>query len=189
LKSYLFNSDDYNLIRYLKSETPQKIWWTPIQYIFEYERFYIELRIHCCEDKPISINNYSYIMTIKLKKIFGKYSNFGGSIILTENRRISNIYIVRTIIYFHDYSNRKYTEHRNHPYFGHFQINPKEKLDTEIENPYLVDIGLLINMDSDFIEAYSKDNDDDFFRYDENYLLRNFDITEQPKEYEYIKFE
>ena len=38
MKTYLFDSDDFVLISYLKSEMPKKIWWTPIEYIFEYPR-------------------------------------------------------------------------------------------------------------------------------------------------------
>jgi hypothetical protein len=105
MKTYLFDTDDFVLISYLKSETPKKIWWSPIQYIFEYEDFYIEAQIYCSEKNLVSFNDYGFIMSVNFEKVSGKYSNVNGCIVLSENRRISNIYIVRTLIYFHDYRN------------------------------------------------------------------------------------
>jgi hypothetical protein len=191
MKTYLFDTDDFVLISYLKSETPKRIWWTPILYIFEYEDFYIEAEIYCCEKNPVSFYEYGFIMSVKFEKVNGKYTNFDGCVVLSENRKISNIYIVRTQIYFHDYRNPKYIENKNYNCFGDFQTHPKVKLekDIEIKSTYLVDVGLLINIENDFIDAFVKDNDDDLYKFDEKYLLENFDFKDLPNEYEYIKFE
>lgn len=191
MKTYLFDTDDFVLISYLKSETPKRIWWTPILYIFEYEDFYIEAEIYCCEKNPVSFFEYGFIMSVKFEKVNGKCTNFDGCIILSENRKISNIYIVRTQIYFHDYRNPKYIENKNYNCFGDFQTHPKVKLekDIQVKSTYLVDVGLLINIENDFIDAFVKDNDDDLYKFDEKYLLENFDFKDLPNEYEYIKFE
>jgi hypothetical protein len=191
MKTYLFDIDDFVLISYLKSETPKKIWWTPIEYIFEYENFYIQLEIYCCEENPISFNDYGYIMSVKLEKVNGNYTNVNGCKLLSENRKISNIYIVRTQIYFHDFRNPEYVENKNYNYFDEFLAHPNEKLEKNIkvESINLVDIGLLINIENDFIDAFVKENDDDFYKFEENYLLENFDFKDLPYEYEYIKFE
>jgi len=191
MKTYLFDTDDFILISYLKSETPKRIWWTPILYVFEYEDFYIETEIYCCEENLVSFNDYGFIMSIKFEKVNGKYTNFDGCVVLSENRKISNIYIVRTQIYFHDYRNPKYIENKNYNCFGDFQTHPKVKLDKDIQvqSTFLVDVGLLINIENDFIDAFVKDNDDDLYKFEENYLLENFDFKDLPKEYEYIKFE
>ncbi|WP_367754522.1 hypothetical protein [Flavobacterium sp. WC2430] len=151
MKTYLFDTDDFVLISYLKSETPEKIWWTPIQYVFEYEDFYIEAEIYCCENP----SENTYIMSVKFEKVNGKYTNINGCIVVSENRKISNIYIVRTLVY----------------------------------SQNLVDVGLLINIENDFIDAFVKDNDDDFYKVEDDYLLENFDFKHLPKEYEYIIFE
>jgi hypothetical protein len=151
MKTYLFDTDDFVLISYLKSETPEKIWWTPIQYVFEYEDFYIEAEIYCCENP----GENTYIMSVKFEKVNGKYTNINGCIVVSENRKISNIYIVRTLVY----------------------------------SQNLVDVGLLINIENDFIDAFVKDNDDDFYKVEDDYLLENFDFKHLPKEYEYIIFE
>ena len=191
MKTYLFDTDDFVLISYLKAETPKKIWWTPILYVFEYEDFYIEAEIFCCDEKPVSFYEYGFIMSVKFEKVNGKYTNFDGCVVLSENRKISNIYIVRTQIYFHDYRNPKYIENKHYNYFGDFQTHPKVKLDKDIQvqSTFLVDVGLLINIENDFIDAFVKDNDDDFYKFDEKYLLENFDFKDLPNEYEYIKFE
>jgi hypothetical protein len=191
MKTYLFDTDDFVLISYLKSETPKRIWWTPIQYIFEYQDFYIEAEIYCCEKNPVSFNDYGFIMSVKFEKINGKYTNIEGSIVLSENRKISNIYIVRSLLYFQDYRNPKYIENKNYNCVGGFLTHPNEELekDIKLECRNLVDVGLLINIENDFIDAFVKDNDDDFYKFEENYLLENFDFKDLPKEYEYIKFE
>ena len=191
MKTYLFDTDDFVLISYLKSETPKKIWWSPIQYIFEYEDFYIEAEIYCCEKNPVSFNDYGFIMSVNFEKVNGKYSNVDGCIVLSENRRISNIYIVRTLIYFHDYRNRQYVENKNYNCIGGFLTHPNEELEKEIqtESTNVVDVGLLIDIENDFIDAFVKDNDEDFYKVGENYLLENIDFNDLPKEYEYIKFE
>ena len=87
------------------------------------------------------------------EKVNGKYTNFDGCVVLSENRKISNIYIVRTQIYFHDYRNPKYIENKNYNYFGDFQTHPKVKLDKDIQvqSTFLVDVGLLINIENDFL--------------------------------------
>ena len=191
MRTYLFDTDDFVLISYLKSETPKRIWWTPILYIFEYEDFYIEAEIYCSEENPVSFYEYGFIMSVRFEKVNGKYTNFNGCILLSENRKISNIYIVRTQIYFHDYRSPKYIENKNYNCFGDFQTHPKVKLekDIQVKSTYLVDVGLLINIENDFIDAFVKDNDDDLYKFDEKYLLENFDFKDLPNEYEYIKFE
>ena len=191
MKTYLFSDDDFILISYLKSHTPKKVWWTPIEYIFDYENFYIALEIYCCEKNPISFNNYGYIMSIKFEKVNEKYTNFDGCKMLAENRKISNIYIVRTILYFHDFRLPEYKENINYNYFGDFLTNPKNKLEKYImpECINMVDVGILVKIENDFIEAFVKENDDDFQTYEENYLLKDFDFVFLPKEYEFIKFE
>jgi hypothetical protein len=191
MKTYLFDTDDFVLISYLKAETPKRIWWTPILYVFEYEDFYIEAEIYCCEENPVSFYEYGFIMSLKFEKVNGKYTNFDGCVVLSENRKISNIFIVRTQIYFHDYRNPKYIENKNYNCFGDFQTHPKVKLDKDIQvqSTFLVDVGLLINIENDFIDAFVKDNDDDLYKFDEKYLLENFDFKDLPNEYEYIKFE
>jgi hypothetical protein len=191
MKTYLFDTDDFVLISYLKSKTPKKIWWSPIQYIFEYEDFYIGSEIYCCEKSPVLDNNYGYVMSVKFEKVSGKYTNINGCIVLTENRKISNIYIIRTLIYCHDYRNLKYAENIKYNFLGNFLSHPNEKLeeDIEFEKTNLVDVGLLINIEDDFIDAFVKDNNDDFYKFQEDYLLENFDFKHLPKEYEYIKFE
>ena len=191
MKTYLFDTDDFVLISYLKAETPKRIWWTPLLYVFEYEDFYIEAEIYCCEENPVSFYKHGFIMSVKFEKVNGKYTNFDGCVVLSKNRKISNIYIVRTQIYFHDYRNPKYIENKNYNCFGDFQTHPKVKLDNDIQvqSTFLVDVGLLINIENDFIDAFVKDNDDDFYKFDEKYLLENFDFKDLPNEYEYIKFE
>jgi hypothetical protein len=63
----------------------------------------------------------------------------------------------------------------------------EKEIQTESTN--VVDVGILVNIENDFIDAFVKGNDEDFYKVEENYLLENIDFNDLPKEYEYIKFE
>lgn len=133
---------------------------------------------------PVPQYNYGYVVSVKFEKVKGK---FNGCIVLTEKIKISNIYIIRTLIYFHGYINPKYAGNIKYNFLGDFLSYPKEKSeDIESKNTYLVDVGLLIKIENEFINAFVKDNDDDFYKFEGNYLLENFDFKDLPKEYGYI---
>jgi hypothetical protein len=110
---------------------------------------------------------------------------------LSENEEISDIFIVRTLLYYHDYRNTKKADSVNAGYFGDFIIHPDSIVDKEVkpETMNLVDVGLLIRLKDKFIKAYIRDNDDDFCDFNEIYLHDKFAISDKLQPYKFIRFE
>ena len=81
MKEYIFSDIELNLISFLQSNSPNKIWLEPLSYVFEYDDFYIELGVECVEiirldyiseskKENILVSDFEqYVMTTKLKKI------------------------------------------------------------------------------------------------------------------------
>jgi len=174
MKEYLFSEKELKLIEFLKFNSPKKIWSEPIFYIFEYENFYLELGIECAEKLNlgfISENKFEntansdleqYVMIAKLKKINLKFKPQAGSELLTENESITEINIVRTLLFFCKY--RQSSENSNFFTSESFQINPKLKIDKHLhlKHSYLVDVGLQIKINDNHLNCFILENDDDF---------------------------
>jgi len=61
MKSYLFNKYDIELLGFIKTEHPIYIWMNPIQYIFEYDVFYIQMEINCAERFTFGVKSDVYL--------------------------------------------------------------------------------------------------------------------------------
>ena len=85
MQEYLFSKQELNLIKFLKTETPFRIWSDPIEYIFEYVDFYIALQIKCVKSFNLGYiiegnkNSFKdsqltqYVLKAKLEKVNNKY--------------------------------------------------------------------------------------------------------------------
>lgn len=166
-----------------------KIWFCVVEYIFEFENFYIKLEIESSKDLPVAFDEYHKIMVAKIKRIDEKYTPYDGSVLITKDDKIKEIFVVTTLIYFFDYRDKLYKGHENFGYFGDFLINPKSKLGEEIHPKItnLVHVGLLLKTSTGYIDSFIRDNNDDFDRYDEIYLLSDFDLNDLSQPYTYYK--
>lgn len=174
MKEYLFSKNELNLVKFLKFNSPKRIWLEPIFFIFEYDNFYIELGIECAESikldyapkKQFSSKTTSdfeqYAMAATLKKRNREFKPQMGSELLVEDENITEVNIVRTLILYCQHSQSK--DHSNFFNLDSSQINPSLELDKElnIQQTRIVDIGLWIKLDKKVLNCFIIDNDDDF---------------------------
>jgi hypothetical protein len=174
MKEYLFSKEELKLIQFLKSHSPKKIWLEPIYYIFEYEKYYIQLGIECAEkinlgyipEKKIKNEQITgfeqYVMIAKLKKVNLTFKPQVGSQLLSENKKFTEINTVRTLLFYCQHKQSK--EHSNFFNTDSYQINPNLKINDEfkIDRTFLVDVGLWIRLGEKVINSFILENDDDF---------------------------
>lgn len=192
MKAYLFSENELELIKFLKSNSPNKIWWEPIFYIFEYDDFYIELGIECSEKMNLGyvaekkfINSpdshlEQYVMTAKLKRINLKFKPQTGSELLIVNEKITELNIVRTLLLF--CKPKQSGKHSHLFYNDSHQINPNLEIDKElkVERTYLADVGLWIRFEDKILNCFIIDNDDDFTT--NSHIYQNVNLKQDKKE-------
>ncbi|MCL8009387.1 hypothetical protein M8845_18325 [Gelidibacter japonicus] len=192
MKEFLFSEEELKLIEYLKSNSPKRIWLEPIFYIFEYDNFYIELGIECAEKIQLGylpekkfttqpINDFEqYVMVARLKKVNYKFKSQKGSELWIENEKITEVNIVRTLLFYCQHVQSK--EHSNFFNTESSQINPNLKINKElkIERTCLADVGLWIRLDRKVLNCFIIDNDDDFST--NSHCYENVDLKQTKKE-------
>ncbi|MCK0114664.1 hypothetical protein M8845_18615 [Gelidibacter japonicus] len=200
MKEYLFSEKELELIEYLKSNSPKKIWFEHIQYIFEYDNFYLKLEIECAEklrlgyipekkfiERPTS-DLEQYVMVTKLEKINLKFQSQTGSELLSSNENITEVNIVRTLLFYCQHVQSK--EHSNFFNTDSHQINPNLEIDKKlkIEQTCLADVGLWIRLDKKVLNCFIIDNDDDFST--NSHCYENVDLKRTKKDiYSFIETE
>jgi hypothetical protein len=174
MKQYLFSKIELELIEFLKSNSPKRIWFEHIQYVFEYDSFYLKLEIECAEklrlgyipEKKFIIEPASdfeqYAMVTKLKRVNSKFQSQTGSELLSSNEKITEVNIVRTLLFYCQHIQSK--NHSNFFNTDSYQINPNLEInkDLKIERTILADVGLWIRLDKKVLNCFIIDNDDDF---------------------------
>jgi len=171
MKEYLFSENELELIKFLKSNSPKKIWCEPICYIFEYDNFYIELSIECAQkinlDSIPEINERisdfdQYVMIAKLKRVNLKFKPQSGSELISEDEKITEINIVRTLLLYCQHLQSK--DHSHFFTLDSYQINPMSEINKElkVKRSFLADVGLWIKLENKFLSCFIIDNDDDF---------------------------
>jgi|GEM_PF-1705339 hypothetical protein len=192
MKQYLFSKNELELIEYLKSNSPKRIWFEHIQYIFEYDRFYLKLEIECAEklrlgyipakkfiNEPAS-DFEQYAMVTKLKRVNSKFQSQSGSELLSSNEKITEVNIVRTLLNYCQHIQSK--DHSNFFNTDSYQINPNLEINKElkIERTILADVGLWIRLDKKVLNCFIIDNDDDFST--NSHFYENVNLKQEKKE-------
>ena len=162
MKEYLFSNNELNLIKFLKSNSPKRIWMEPIFFIFEYDDFYIELGIECAEKLNLDFEFEQFAMIATLNKRNQEFKPQLGSELLVENKNITEINIVRTLLFYCQPVKSK--PHSNFFNLNSSQINPTLELDKKlkIQQTRIVDVGLWIKLNKKVLNCFIIDNDDDF---------------------------
>ncbi|MEX0996315.1 MAG: hypothetical protein WDZ45_04645 [Flavobacteriaceae bacterium] len=171
MKEYLFSENELELIKFLKIDSPKKIWWEPICYIFEYDNFYIELSIESA--KKINLGSIpeinerisdfdQFVMIAKLKRVNLKFKLQSGSELISEDEKIIEVNIVRTLLLYCQHIQSKDDSH----YFtlDSCQINPMSEINKELKVKWtcLADVGLWIRLENKILNCFIIENDDDF---------------------------
>ena len=202
MKQFLFTEEEKNLIKFIKSNKPKNIWSNVIQYIFNYDEFYINFEIKCCEkfileefseQNLIETENGShnifeqYVMFLKIEKINNCFLPNEASEKINSKEKIKEIYLVRSMYYFTKHREIKGNKNRTFSRDSGI-INPKFEIDRKfiVESKYLVDTGIVIILENDVhLNCFVHNNDEDF-GINEFYINDNLIETEKEK-YEFIK--
>ena len=202
MKQFLFTEEEKNLIKFIKSNKPKNIWSNVIQYIFNYDEFYINFEIKCCEkfileefseQNLIETENGShnifeqYVMFLKIEKINNCFLPNEASEKINSKEKIKEIYLVRSMYYFTKHREIKGNKNRTFSRDSGI-INPKFEIDRKfiVESKYLVDTGIVIILENDVhLNCFVHNNDEDF-GINEFYINDNLIETEKEK-YDFIK--
>ncbi|WP_194851470.1 hypothetical protein [Nonlabens antarcticus] len=95
---YLFNEEEKNIITELANSKPRRIWLEFIKIIIEFDDYYISLE--CIPEIAASPNSCDEVMTMEIKKINEIYTTSKNAKLLIRRGLITNLKIVRTLIYF-----------------------------------------------------------------------------------------
>ena len=185
MEIHLFSNEELSHLKFIRENSPIRIWYEYIQYVFEYENFYFTLEVELAE-KIYQAKEFEvqYAMKTEIKFIEDKFVAQQGSQLLSENEKITEIEIVRTKLYFAKY--RQITESYNES--DSSQINPNKSLPTniEIEKAIIVDVGISATLENNrILNLFVNDNDDDFTSNDFNYREGNF-YEELCSKYQFI---
>ncbi len=212
MNNYLFADEDFETIRLLKSKTPKKIWFNVIQYVFEYDDSCIKLCIKATRDPALNRISNTYETTIEFSVENRSFSPNELSILLCENEKLEELYLVRALVYHsipHEPNQKEKTTLKSILH----SINPKnkKKLNSMVNNigavtyDYvvhpnatipkniksehinLVDLGLLICLKDRHIRAFPEDNNDDFCNYNDKYIFNGVDFSELNRQYEFTR--
>jgi len=214
MKKYLFTDKDFETIRLIKSKTPNKIWFNVIQYILDYGDSYIALEVKSTVAPSYFATTHTYESTIGFSIVNKTFIPNELSILLCENENVTDIYIVRTLIYHSEYRKPvKKEKNKIKSLLTSIRPENKDKFDTLINqidgitndfliNPgsvlpdnldpastNLVDVGILIGLNNKYIKAFIEDNSDDFLNYEEKYIYDSIDFSDMNRQYELIRFE
>jgi hypothetical protein len=176
MTTYLFSDEELSHLKFIRENSPIKIWYEYIRYIFEYENFHFILEIELVEKINFSAEEKDFEQYALKTKILFKDEKFvtrTGSEILSENEKISKIEIARTKLYFTNY--KKVSPNSFHS--DSDQINPEKSLPTniKIEKVIVVDAGIIIKFQgSKILNLFIDDNEDDFISTDMNYREGDF---------------
>lgn len=187
MNDYFFSNEELSHLKYIRDNSPLRIWYEYIRYVFEYSNFYFLLEVELAEKIYFSEGNdflNQYAMKVEIIFKDEKFVAQEGSKLLFENQIISKIEIVRTKLYF--VKHRKISE--NNYKTDSNQINPIQGLPTNIiiEKTIIVDVGVIIKSDSDrILNLFIKDNSDDFTSTDFYYSEGDF-YNELSSKYQFV---
>ena len=186
MTSYLFSDEELSHLKFIRENSPLRIWYELICYAFEYENFYFILEVKLAEKFNFSEESFlnQYVMITQMKFVDEKYVAHEGSELLIENEKVLKIEITRTKIYFSKHSKISENYYNNES----VQLNPIHNLplNIEIEKIVLIDAGIILTIESGRIfNFFLNDNDDDFMSNDFLYREGNF-YEELGTKYQFI---
>ncbi|GEC77659.1 hypothetical protein [Flavobacterium aquatile] len=195
MKTYLFSDEELFHLKYIKDNSPIRIWFENICYVFEYGSFHFLLEIKLAEKINLSQSSKSkeedtiqtqYAMKTQIIFKDEKFVAQSGSELLVENEEISEIEMVKTKLYFTEVREIK----KNLFESESSQINPTEDLPTEInikiEKVIMADVGIIVKFESKkILNLFINENEDDFQSTNLLYQEGNF-YAELKSKYQFI---
>jgi hypothetical protein len=208
---YLFSDKEKNIVQKLKNSMPKRIWTEFVKVIFEFDNHYVELE--CLPRKANSQNNGDEAMTVNIREFEKKYKSLNYSKTLVEKRKITDIKIVRTLLYFTDSITepnkvKKMDSHLNKilskiagvrkskiekildgsssSYHSEVLCRPNSKESKEINTEYtnLIDVGLLVEFENEYLAAIVQGNGFGFTHLDRKPILTIEELEKELDNYE-----
>ena len=208
---YLFDSNEKSLIEKLNNSVPIRIWTEFVKVIFEFDDRYME--IECLPKKAYSQNNGDEAMVVEIREFKKKYEPQNYSKTLIQKRKITDIKIVRTLLYFTDSITEpkkvkkmdsqlnkilskiagvkkskieKILDGSSSSYHSEVLCRPNSKESKKINTDYknLIDVGLLVEFGNEYLPAFVQGNGFGFTHLDRKPILT---IEELEKELDYYQ--
>lgn len=211
MKKFLFGKEELEIINHLLVVPPKKIWWNFISYTFDYDNYHISLE---CESKDAATqNSWDEAIVGSLYRKESPYIPTKGSHLVCKNKTITNIFIVRTFLYFSvfkDFSKTEKLLNKAKYLFKSLIKRNKDPLDNilsettgsgaeyicqpkskqaERVNPNfsnIIDLGLLLEIDGKFLRAFVETNSFGFHIWDDEYLFNKDEAITNSELYEFI---
>ena len=214
MREYIYGNQEIKLIQHLLNNTPEKIWYNFVYYIFDYGSYH--LRPDCMSEQAKTQNDYDEAIIAELSRKDEKYDPNEHSVVVCENKSIENIYIVRAFLYFSTFRNYTKSEKLSNRFsyklksFFKLKTEPLDKIisettgvgaeyvchpkseevnDVDLEYSNLLDVGLLIEIENRYLRAFLKNNGFGFHIRKEKYFFETDDLKEDVEQYELIKVE
>ena len=209
---YLYNDNDLEIIRFIKNNPPKRIWYEYLSYVFEYESFYFTIEIQ--DEKADSINDYDEAIIGKITKISNEFQSSEYYTLICENKRIEELYVVRTFLYFTPIKYlSKLTIFKNKiinkikSFFTkrndilqkllaetiggceEITCHPNSEQAKKVQKEYsnLLDCGLLLNIEGKYLKVFVESNGYGFYILNEKYFFDLDEIKDIPQQFELIK--
>lgn len=212
MRDYIYNNKEIELIKHIINNPPLKVWNDFVSYIFEYESKYIG--IYCESRQAASQNKFdeAIITTILLRN--GQFKPSGYMDLVCENQKITEAYIARSFLYFTTYTPHSATTFFSQrlTYLIKkvflFKRDPVEKLTSKtigmheeischpdsaetksVDNEYanLIDKGLLLKINDNYLPAYLNMNGYGFHIADKKFLHKMAELEDDFKLLKLIK--
>ena len=209
---FTYKETELEIARYIKLNSPSKIWWDFVTYTFDYGDFYFQL---VSEPKSASTQNKSDEAIIgQLTRHVSSFKPNDNTELVCENTNIEEVYIVRAFLYFSKFRNYSKMEQflnlakhkvksivatKKDPiatltakatgggmeYTCHPKSSEAKKVDPKYSN--VIDCGLLLKIEGEYLPAFITSNGYGFHLWDNKYFHRFKDIEEVAGQYEFIK--
>ena len=187
MRNYFYSDEELSHLKYIRDNSPIRIWFEHIQYVFEYEKFNFTLEVELAEEVNLSdsIKNKhlkQYAMKTAIKFKGEKFVAQEGSELIVENQKIEKIEIARTKLYFAQHT--KISKNLWNSESG--QVSPTQNLLKKSEIEITVDVGVILKLENRKIyNLLIIDNDDDFQLTNHKYQEGNF-RNELSDKYQFI---
>jgi hypothetical protein len=211
MKDYTYGNEEIQLIQKLIYTPPNKIWWDFVQYIFDYNNYYIKLE--CISKRADTQNKSDEAIIANITIVNEEFKPSENTVLVCQNQIIDNAYIVKTFLYFTTY--RKYSVFEKITKRTAYKIknfftgnNPIESIlsetiggceeiichpkSDEVKNinpkyANILDVGLLLEIEGKCLKAFIQNNTFGFHIWDEKYFFKPEDLKEDAELYEFIK--
>ncbi|TVZ53187.1 hypothetical protein [Dokdonia sp. Hel_I_53] len=206
--NYTFNEIEKDIIQRLKNSEPKRIWTEFIKVIFEFDEYYVELE--CVPEIASSQNKADEAMTLKVREFKKSYLPYKNAKVIVENKPITDIKSVRTLLYFTDTItepekvdskwNRmlskiagirkseieKLLDGTTSSYHDEIICKPNsdeaKKVNGEFSN--LIDVGIILEIGKKYLPAFVQGNGYGFAHLERKLLLTSEELKEELTEYE-----